>query len=96
MRTSRLAPLVLAVAAVVTACAEGGDSGDEGAGRQPGTTEQAGTTEPAGAASAERTDGHSAPASELLSVEAPTVGGGTLDLGSLAGEDLALWFWAPW
>lgn len=24
------------------------------------------------------------------------VGGGTIDLADYAGQDLALWFWAPW
>lgn len=26
----------------------------------------------------------------------PTVAGGQLDFGELAGQDLVLWFWAPW
>ena len=27
---------------------------------------------------------------------APTVGGGQIDLGDLDGQDVVLWFWAPW
>lgn len=27
---------------------------------------------------------------------APTVGGGQIDLGDLQGQDVVLWFWAPW
>ena len=27
---------------------------------------------------------------------APAVGGGQIDLGDLAGQDIVLWFWAPW
>lgn len=26
----------------------------------------------------------------------PTVTGGQLDFGELAGQDFVLWFWAPW
>jgi hypothetical protein len=26
----------------------------------------------------------------------PTVDGGTVDLATFAGEDLVVWFWAPW
>jgi len=29
-------------------------------------------------------------------VVASTVAGGQLDLGSLQGQDIVLWFWAPW
>ena len=25
-----------------------------------------------------------------------TVGGGQIDFGSLEGQDIVLWFWAPW
>jgi len=25
-----------------------------------------------------------------------TIGGGQIDLGSLQGQDVVLWFWAPW
>ncbi|MEM9561536.1 MAG: hypothetical protein AAGA93_02895 [Actinomycetota bacterium] len=31
-----------------------------------------------------------------FSGEAATVSGGTFELGDLAGQDLVLWFWAPW
>lgn len=27
---------------------------------------------------------------------ADTVGGGQIDLGDLQGQDIVLWFWAPW
>jgi hypothetical protein len=33
---------------------------------------------------------------EVLDFEAPLLGGGTLDGESLAGRDVAFWFWAPW
>jgi len=38
----------------------------------------------------------SAPAGPALEGTFPTVTGGQLDLGALAGQDTVLWFWAPW
>ncbi len=32
----------------------------------------------------------------MFSGEATTVTGETFELGDLAGQDLVLWFWAPW
>ena len=32
----------------------------------------------------------------VLSGEVTTISGETFDLGSLAGQDLVVWFWAPW
>ena len=33
---------------------------------------------------------------EVLDFEAPLVGGGTFRGETLAGRDVAFWFWAPW
>lgn len=33
---------------------------------------------------------------DLLSFQAQTVAGGSVDVGDYAGSDLVLWFWAPW
>jgi len=33
---------------------------------------------------------------ELLDFTAPLLGGGTLRGSDFAGEDVAIWFWAPW
>jgi hypothetical protein len=35
-------------------------------------------------------------ATELLSFEAETIDGGSVDVGEYAGSDLVIWFWAPW
>jgi hypothetical protein len=35
-------------------------------------------------------------AAEALDFTAPTIDGGQLEGSSLAGGDVALWFWAPW
>jgi cytochrome oxidase Cu insertion factor (SCO1/SenC/PrrC family) len=32
----------------------------------------------------------------LFTGEATTVGGESFDLSTLAGQDLIVWFWAPW
>jgi hypothetical protein len=33
---------------------------------------------------------------DLEVVSVPTAGGGQLDFNSLRGQDVLLWFWAPW
>ena len=43
-------------------------------------------------ASADAADG----LSSVLTGEFTTLGGETLDLASLQGQDVVLWFWAPW
>ena len=37
-----------------------------------------------------------APIDEAASTSFALVGGGTIDLADYGGQDLALWFWAPW
>ena len=32
----------------------------------------------------------------LLDISAPAADGSTIDLSDFAGEDLMMWFWAPW
>ena len=38
----------------------------------------------------------SVPEADLLSFEAETIGGETVDVSDYAGSDLVIWFWAPW
>jgi len=40
--------------------------------------------------------GPAASVPEVLDFSAPQLGGGTLEGASFAGEDDAIWFWAPW
>ncbi len=35
-------------------------------------------------------------AASRLQGEFSTIGGGNVELDALAGQDLVLWFWAPW
>jgi len=34
--------------------------------------------------------------SSVLEISAPAADGSTIDLADYAGQDLMLWFWAPW
>jgi hypothetical protein len=81
--------LLAALSLVVVAAACGGTTATE-----PSPSTSVGTVgppNPSGAAS-------SAPQEipEVLRFEAPTLDGGTLRGESLAGRDVAFWFWAPW
>ena len=86
---ARLLAIASLVALTATAC--GADGG----------TPEAGTATPSRASeapsAAESPSGGSAPVvAEVLDFEAPLLGGGILDGESLAGRDVAFWFWAPW
>ena len=50
-------------------------------------------TSPSSAADA---PGGSAPRDGLLGFDAQAIDGSTVDVASFSGEDLAIWFWAPW
>lgn len=83
--TPLVAPLVVA-GLVLAACG----SGDDAPAADPATTlaaTPAGSTAPAPA-------GGEAPAA--LQFSAPLVGGGDVELTTLAGRPVLLWFWAPW
>ena len=43
-----------------------------------------------------RAAGPVASASDQLVGEFETIDGGVIDLETLQGEDVVLWFWAPW
>ncbi len=88
--------VIAAVVALLLAASSCGDGGDNTTAQDPAAT----TTE----ASSPNTEG-SAPASDAggsVAVAWPhdwteeTVGGGQFDAGDYAGQDLVLWFWAPW
>ncbi len=53
------------------------------------TAAASGTTAPAASAPAPESSG-------ALDLEAATADGGTVNLAEYAGEDVMLWFWAPW
>jgi hypothetical protein len=89
-----LAP-VLAVGLVLGACGSG--SSDD-ATVPPATTAPT-TSAPADAARTESDSGSAvAPADvpDALQFSAPLVGGGDIELTTLAGRPVLLWFWAPW
>ena len=41
-------------------------------------------------------DAGSVPVPEVLDFSAPRLGGGAVDGSDYVGQDLAIWFWAPW
>ncbi len=75
----------LAVALFTASC--GGGSGSSESSSADGQTPTAPVEE---AAPDEAT------ADSPLTFTAATVGGGQIDANSLAGQDVVLWFWAPW
>ena len=81
-----LAP-VLAAGLVLAACGSGDD--------EPAAAPVA-TTAPA-PASSDAADGSGNPvAPAALQFSAPLIGGGDIELTTLAGRPVLLWFWAPW
>jgi len=87
----RLAASLLAVALAAAAC---GGSGDEDVAAAPAaetTTTTAGTSSPT---EAEAPAGPAVP--EQLDFVAPDVRGGQVVGADFAGQDLVIWFWAPW
>ena len=97
--SSRFGPLrlrwtvaVVALVGVIAGCASdgGGDGVETASDVEAATSERAsGSSSTDGATSLE--DGH-ADGSELVA----TAGGGQIDWNSLQGQDVVLWFWAPW
>ncbi len=84
--SSRVAPII-AIVVLLASCAAP-DGGDPAA--QPSPTPDGSTaTAPSQTPPADTTD-------TLFHGEAPTLDGGTIDLATLAGRDVAAWFWAPW
>ena len=74
---------VLTLAVVAAAC--GSDPADDGT-----------TSSPARGGTSASPDAPTPVLPDVLDFEAPLLGGGTLDGESLAGRDVAFWFWAPW
>jgi len=50
--------------------------------------------EPGGSSGGDRNGGGTVP--EVLRFSAPRLGGGTVEGEDFSGQDVALWFWAPW
>ena len=77
---ARVAGLVAALTLVLAACSAGG------------TEPSGGSSDP----SAKTPAASSEVRSEALSFTASTLAGQKMDVSSLAGEPVVLWFWAPW
>jgi hypothetical protein len=72
--------IVAAVGLLLSAC---GSSGDDATVAEP-------------AAPTSTTDAAVDPAPDVEVVMVPTADGSELDFNSLRGQDVMLWFWAPW
>lgn len=86
MRTRLAAAAAVAGTALALAACGGGD---------PSTVDVA---SPADTATDEtNADGSGPdPVAELLDFQASAVDGSTVDVSAMAGDDLVIWFWAPW
>lgn len=90
---SRLPFRALLVAVAVVAAACGGSPVVAEGDPAPAPSD----TDPAPAPSDDATVAPPEPVvAEVLRFEAPLLGGGTLRGETLAGRDVAFWFWAPW
>lgn len=87
----RLAASLLAVALAAAAC---GGSGDEDVSAAPAAET---TTTTAGTSLSTEAGAPAGPAvPEQLDFVAPDVRGGQVVGADFAGQDLVIWFWAPW
>ena len=88
---SRITAGLLGAALFVSACGDGTDNGSTQA--QPDPTNPTTSAEPSASSPA---------ASDSVAAAWPhdwtddLVGGGQFDAGDYEGQDLVLWFWAPW
>ena len=103
-RTRHSRPLAVTTACLVGAivlAACGSESDTTGAPAAPAPAAEGPTASnaaPAAGATVTEATGPGTPAAavpDALAFSAPLVGGGTLDLGSLAGKPVVMWFWAP-
>ena len=94
-RRTRLVSLFGAAALTAAAC---GSAAEVAVPSDQTATGQAATSAveaDSGQEQAESAGQEAVPAS-LLSGEFETIAGSSIDLASLQGEDVVLWFWAPW
>ena len=99
-QSQRRLPALLAATALLAAACGGGDAVESDA----ASTGEAGTSDsgieevvPEGTTSADgEEDATASGESSLLFGQFETLAGATFDLGTVAGEDVVLWFWAPW
>jgi len=83
--------VLLPIALASCSSSEGTDAG--GAPSQPGESSAVQPSpEPGG--DGDRNVG--GPVPEVLRFSAPRLGGGTVEGEDFSGQDVALWFWAPW
>lgn len=80
-----------AIAVLATGCAGSGEQAVSESASQPAMPTA--TTSPPTTAEQSTTQADTAPTRGLM---VNTIDGGQLDFSALIGQDLVLWFWAPW
>jgi hypothetical protein len=82
--------LAVAITAVLTlvGCGGGSDTQDQAG--------SAANTEAAGSNTGSDTGSASSGAEQAPSLVVDKIGGGQIDIADLLGQDVVLWFWAPW
>lgn len=93
-RRPRPAALAMAAALLVllAACADRPEATEDNTAAEPADTKAGDSNDPETAEPA----AEAGAGSELLAFSAETVRGEPFDGAELAGEPVALWFWAPW
>ena len=86
----RLAPLLTA-GLVLAACGSGSDEPEAVTSTTAPEASASSTVAPDGGSAVVPAD-----APEALQFSSPLVGGGDIELTTLAGRPVLLWFWAPW
>jgi hypothetical protein len=97
--TRRLGSAVIAIvlASVAASCTAGGDATSNPTAPESTTNQPSTATAGQGSLTPGTNSGQPAAAvPEVLRFTAPRLSGGTVQGASLAGSDVALWFWAPW
>ena len=91
---SRITVALLGAALFVSACGDGTDNGSTPAQPDPTTTATTPTTTEGWSPSTVASDSVAVPWPHDWTEE--RIGGGQFDAGDYEGQDLVLWFWAPW
>jgi hypothetical protein len=90
---TNLAAIALSLGVALGACSSDSETPGDPAPTAPAATAAVTPTPDDGAS---RSDGPETEVPEVLDFEAPLLGGGSLRGETLAGRDVAFWFWAPW
>lgn len=92
-RTVRTLATLALLGLVLASCSSPGGSGE---GPSPSRSTQGSAAGTPAGPTAGGGEGGGGKVPEVLRFSAPRLGGGTVEGKDFSGEDVALWFWAPW